>query len=145
TCWPGRSRNWPPACPNRADPGPPPSSSTRRWTPGDTSYPRIRGFVMEDVIVVGAGPTGLMLATELALAGIRPVVLEKLTGPRAEQRANGLVGQIVRMMDRRGLFEKLAGTTGPPRPATGFMFGAFPMPFGELPDNPVYTQLVPQA
>src|SRR5947209_2887870 len=48
------------------------------------------------------------------------------------------------MMDRRGLFERLSRTAGPPRPAPQFMFAAFPVPFGELADNPVYTLLVPQ-
>jgi 2-polyprenyl-6-methoxyphenol hydroxylase-like FAD-dependent oxidoreductase len=99
---------------------------------------------MEDVVIAGGGPNGLMLACELALAGIRPVVLEKLTAARTEQRANGLVGQIVPMMDRRGLYERLSGTAGPPRPVPRFMFAAFPMPFGELAENPVYTMLVPQ-
>ena len=32
-----------------------------------------------DVVIAGAGPTGLMLACELRLAGVRPVVLERLT------------------------------------------------------------------
>lgn len=99
---------------------------------------------MEDVVIAGGGPNGLMLACELALAGVRPVVLERLTAPRSEQRANGLVGQIVRMMDRRGLYERLSGSAGPPLPTPQFMFAAFPMPFGELADNPVYTLLVPQ-
>jgi 2-polyprenyl-6-methoxyphenol hydroxylase-like FAD-dependent oxidoreductase len=97
-----------------------------------------------DVVIAGAGPNGLMLACELALAGVRPLVLERLTGPSGEQRANGLVGQIVRMVDRRGLYERLGGTTVPPQPVPQFMFGAFPVNFGELPDNPVYTFLVPQ-
>ncbi|WP_370308175.1 FAD-dependent oxidoreductase [Amycolatopsis sp. WAC 01375] len=35
-----------------------------------------------DVIVVGAGPTGLFLASELALRGVRVTVLERLDEPR---------------------------------------------------------------
>jgi 2-polyprenyl-6-methoxyphenol hydroxylase-like FAD-dependent oxidoreductase len=97
-----------------------------------------------DVVIAGAGPNGLMLAGELALGGVRAVVLEPRTGPSGEQRANGLVGQVVRMMDRRGLFERLAGTDGPPQPAPRFMFGAFPLDLAQLADNPVYTLLVPQ-
>jgi 2-polyprenyl-6-methoxyphenol hydroxylase-like FAD-dependent oxidoreductase len=97
-----------------------------------------------EVVVAGAGPNGLMLACELALAGVRPLVLERLTGPTGEQRANGMVGQVVRMMDRRGLLERLTGTSAPPQPVPQFMFAAFPLPLGRLADNPVYTVLVPQ-
>jgi 2-polyprenyl-6-methoxyphenol hydroxylase-like FAD-dependent oxidoreductase len=32
------------------------------------------------VIIAGGGPTGMMLACELGLAGVRPLVLERLTG-----------------------------------------------------------------
>ncbi|WP_267881480.1 FAD-dependent monooxygenase [Streptomyces sp. NRRL S-1448] len=70
---------------------------------------------MIDVVIAGAGPNGLMLACELALAGVRPLVLERLAEPTSEQRANGLVGQVVRMLDRRGLYERL---TAPGAPAT---------------------------
>jgi 2-polyprenyl-6-methoxyphenol hydroxylase-like FAD-dependent oxidoreductase len=97
-----------------------------------------------EVVVAGAGPNGLMLAGELALGGVRVLVLERLTGPSGEQRANGMVGQVVRMMDRRGLFERLSGQAGPPSPAPGFMFAAFPLHLAQLADNPVYTVLVPQ-
>ncbi|NJQ01239.1 FAD-dependent monooxygenase [Streptomyces zingiberis] len=101
---------------------------------------------MLDVVIAGAGPNGLMLACELALAGVRPVVLERLTGPRTDARANGLVGQVVRMLDRRGLHAPLSGTDAPPRPAPRYMFGAFPLDLtGLVEDNPVYLLPVPQA
>ena len=44
-----------------------------------------------DVIIVGAGPTGLTLATELCLAGVKPLVLERLTDIRQVAKAGGKV------------------------------------------------------
>jgi 2-polyprenyl-6-methoxyphenol hydroxylase-like FAD-dependent oxidoreductase len=85
-----------------------------------------------------------MLACELALGGIRPLVVEKLTTPSAEQRANGMVGQVIRALHRRGLLERLTGDPRPPDPAAQFMFAAFPLVLNDLPDNPVYTILAPQ-
>jgi 2-polyprenyl-6-methoxyphenol hydroxylase-like FAD-dependent oxidoreductase len=99
---------------------------------------------MIDVVIAGAGPNGLMLAGELALAGIRPVVFERLAEPTTEQRANGVVGQVVRMLDRRGLYERLSGDPAPPRPQPGFVFGALPLDLRGTPDNPLYTLMVPQ-
>jgi 2-polyprenyl-6-methoxyphenol hydroxylase-like FAD-dependent oxidoreductase len=91
-----------------------------------------------EVVIAGAGPNGLMLATELLLAGVRPIVLEQLAVPSAEPKANGLVGQVVRMLDRRGLYERLSGTADPPKPQPGFMFGAMPLHLTTLEENPVY-------
>ncbi|MGC4893450.1 FAD-dependent monooxygenase [Micromonospora sp. DT31] len=99
---------------------------------------------MIDVLVVGAGPNGLMLACELALAGIRAVVCDRLTEPTTENRANGLVGQVVRMLDRRGLHERLSGDAAPPRPAPEFVFGALHLDLRDVPDNPLYGLPVPQ-
>jgi 2-polyprenyl-6-methoxyphenol hydroxylase-like FAD-dependent oxidoreductase len=98
-----------------------------------------------DVIIVGAGPNGLMLACELALAGVRPVVLERHTAPTGEPRANGLVGQVVRLLDRRGLHARLGGGSGPPSPLPAFPFGAFPLDLTMLAENPLYALGVPQA
>ncbi|MEV0276566.1 FAD-dependent monooxygenase [Streptomyces sp. NPDC050610] len=99
---------------------------------------------MIDVVIAGAGPNGLMLACELALAGARPLVLERHPEPVDEQRANGLVGQVIRMLDRRGLYERLTEPGAVPEPAPGFVFGAFPLALHDLPDNSLYVLPVPQ-
>ena len=72
--------------------------------------------MINDVVIAGGGPNGLMLACELGLAGVRSTVLEELPGARAESRANGLVGQVIQMIDRRGLYERITGSAEPPVP-----------------------------
>ncbi|WP_167105593.1 FAD-dependent monooxygenase [Mycobacterium sp. DL592] len=96
------------------------------------------------VVISGAGPNGLMLACELALAGITPVVLDALPGPSDEPKANGLVGQVVRMLDMRGLFGPLTGSTEPPQPAAAWMFSGMSLDLTGRADNPMRAMLMPQ-
>ncbi|SFY52732.1 FAD-dependent monooxygenase [Streptomyces sp. F-1] len=98
-----------------------------------------------DVIIVGGGPNGLMLACELGLAGIRPLVLEQHAEPVAEPKANGLLGQVVRLVDHRGLYEPLSGSAEPPKPNSAyFMFAAMGLDLGLLADSPVFGLAAPQ-
>lgn len=97
-----------------------------------------------DVVISGAGPNGLMLAAELALAGVRPVVLDRLTEPSAEPKANGLVGQVIRLLDLRGLYHEFGGTPGAPAPIPAYLLGGMPVSFAGVADNPMRAMLMPQ-
>ncbi|HEY8980990.1 MAG TPA: FAD-dependent monooxygenase [Streptomyces sp.] len=55
------------------------------------------------VVIAGGGPTGLMLAAELGLAGVDAVVLEKLPEPPGWSRALGLQWGSIEALDQRGL------------------------------------------
>ncbi|MFJ3097526.1 rifampin monooxygenase [Streptomyces hydrogenans] len=59
-----------------------------------------------DVLVIGGGPTGLTLASELRLWGLTPLVLEKAPEPSGHSRALGLHVRSIEVMDQRGLLDR---------------------------------------
>ena len=59
-----------------------------------------------DVIVSGGGPTGLMLASELRLAGVRVAVLERLAQPTGLSKALGFHVRSVETLAYRGILER---------------------------------------
>jgi 2-polyprenyl-6-methoxyphenol hydroxylase-like FAD-dependent oxidoreductase len=97
------------------------------------------------VIIVGAGPTGLMLAAELGLAGVRPLVLERQPQPRDTAKAGGLSGQILELLRYRGLLERFAEAAGTdPIPALRLPFGGLHVDFTALADAPMQLLPLPQ-
>ncbi|SEG64559.1 2-polyprenyl-6-methoxyphenol hydroxylase [Nonomuraea solani] len=99
---------------------------------------------MDDIVIVGAGPVGLMLACELGLAGVRPIVLEKRAEPSELPKANGLGGQIVELLDHRGLLERFSVGSPFSGRAPGFPFGGVPLRFEGLDDIPMRLLLIQQ-
>lgn len=66
------------------------------------------------VVVVGGGPTGLMLAGELGLAGVDVAVLERRAGQElVGARAGGLHSRTIEILDQRGIADRFLaqGTT----------------------------------
>jgi 2-polyprenyl-6-methoxyphenol hydroxylase-like FAD-dependent oxidoreductase len=64
-------------------------------------------MVQHDVLIVGGGPTGLMLAAELALAGVDAVVIEQR--PNQDlfgRRAGGLHARTLEILDQRGVVDR---------------------------------------
>lgn len=58
-----------------------------------------------DVLIVGAGPTGLMLACWLARLGIQPLVIDKKEGLTRESRAIGVQARTLETYDMLGIVE----------------------------------------
>ncbi|GAB4582435.1 FAD-dependent monooxygenase [Nocardia sp. IFM 10818] len=98
-----------------------------------------------DVVIVGAGPTGLMLAAELRLAGVQPLVLERRLHQHNVPKASGLGGQIVDLLRYRGALEPILTASGGFHPAARFPFGGVHLDFTQLLDPPMRAMPLAQA
>ena len=97
-----------------------------------------------DVVIVGAGPTGLLLASELALAGVNPTVLERLPEPTGLSKAMALLGRSVDMLERRGLLNRFA-ERAPVGPPVFAHFAMLPLDLAVVAELGLRGILLPQA
>ncbi|WP_026533376.1 FAD-dependent monooxygenase [Arthrobacter sp. H41] len=87
-----------------------------------------------DVLVVGAGPTGLMLANWLRKLGVDAVLIDGKAGPTRESRAIGVQSRTLEIFDQLGLADRVlerAQHAGLVRQGYGKRSYA-PVPLGEL-------------
>ncbi|MFE4969683.1 SDR family oxidoreductase [Streptomyces sp. NPDC056660] len=98
------------------------------------------------VVVVGAGPVGLMLAGELRLGGAEVTVLERLDAPTTESRASTLHARTMELLRQRGLLDGPGGfgdPEPPPHEPRGH-FGGLPLDL-TLPSSHPGQWKVPQT
>jgi 2-polyprenyl-6-methoxyphenol hydroxylase-like FAD-dependent oxidoreductase len=95
-----------------------------------------------DVLVVGAGPTGLTAATELAARGVSVRVLERRFGESNLTRAFAVHARTLEFLDSRGMSDELVdrGTTV----SALRVFGRLRVDLSGLPSRFPYVLVVPQ-
>src|SRR5437868_15189761 len=59
-----------------------------------------------DVLVVGAGPTGLMLANQLARRGVRTEIIDRHAGPSLQTRALGVQARTLEIYAKLGVVDR---------------------------------------
>ena len=75
-----------------------------------TEFPRRTTRRDCQVLVVGAGPTGLVLAADLLARGIHARVIDKGNGRALESRAIAIHGRALEVLDMMGLAERFVDT-----------------------------------
>ena len=89
------------------------------------------------VVIAGGGPTGLMLAGELALAGVDVVIVERRTSQEVDgSRAGGLLSRTIEVLDQRGIAERFL-SEGQVHPVQGFAL--IPLDISDFPTRHNYV------
>lgn len=97
--------------------------------------------VSTGVVIVGAGPTGLTLAGELASRGMPVIVVDHAAGPDETPKGNGVMGHAAVRLRQLGLLEGTGlRVLRPPRVG----FGPLQLRLGFGPRNPLHILPVPQ-
>jgi 2-polyprenyl-6-methoxyphenol hydroxylase-like FAD-dependent oxidoreductase len=95
-----------------------------------------------EVVVAGAGPTGMMLAAELALAKVDVVIVERsATRDHDRARAGGLHARTIEVLDHRGVADRFLAE-GKVMQIQGF--GRIPEDISDFPTRHNYGLAIPQ-
>src|SRR6516164_5079255 len=97
-----------------------------------------------DVLVVGAGPVGLWVACELALAKVNVAVLEQRAGAVTQSRALAIQGRTLEVFALRGLADRFV-SRGRPIPKGHFGGLGTGLDFSVVDTHFPFTLLLPQA
>ncbi len=84
------------------------------------------------VLLVGAGPTGLMLAAELALAGADVAVVERDSASSGQSRGGGVNARTAEVLAMRGLLDAVRACSVP-RDGAGAHFAGLAVPLDARP------------
>ncbi|MGW8377913.1 FAD-dependent monooxygenase [Streptomyces sp. ODS28] len=95
-----------------------------------------------DVIVAGAGPTGLMLACELRLGGAGVTVVERRSERTGESRSGGLHMRTMEVLAQRGVLDRFLARG---RPVQAGHFSGLPLEFAHFGTEHPYVLLVLQS
>jgi 2-polyprenyl-6-methoxyphenol hydroxylase-like FAD-dependent oxidoreductase len=88
------------------------------------------------VVIAGGGPTGLMLAGELALANVDVAIVERRENQEVESsRAGGLHARTIEVLDQRGIAERFLSQG---RKAQVAAFGQVPLDISDFPTRHNY-------
>ncbi len=59
-----------------------------------------------EVLIVGAGPTGLMIANQLVRRGVRPIIIDRHAGPSLQTRALGVQARTLEICAHLGIVDR---------------------------------------
>jgi 3-(3-hydroxy-phenyl)propionate hydroxylase len=103
----------------------------------------VRDVTEHAVVIAGSGPTGMMLAAELALAQVDVVIVERRATPDPDRaRAGGLHARTIEVLDQRGVADRFIAE-GKAMQIQGF--GRTPLDISDFPSRHNYGLALPQV
>src|SRR5438270_38788 len=115
--------------------------SVRRWRLIFAG--RFRSMAQHAMVIAGGGPTGMMLAAELTLAGTDVVIVERRASFKLESsRSRGLHSRTVEVLDQRGVVDRFLAEG---KAMQVQAFAGVPMDISDFPTRHNYGMALPQS